>query len=105
MIETILNEDGSVFAPPKNPLVEKWDSLYPPCEHEGYNCMFCRDCRFGDYWKCPEEDREVYEQWAKEYNEYFFAHNDLDEDKIRECVNLMIDRLGEVKYDKERNNL
>lgn len=97
MIEILLNEDGTEFNPPKNPLAEKWDFLYPPCAYQGYICMFCGDCRLGDYWKCPEEDIEIYEQYSKEYKDYFFAHNDLDMNKIRERVNLMMDRLGEVE--------
>ena len=76
MICTILNDDGTEFNPPVNPLKEKWDKLYPSCNFGGYNCMYCRDCPKGDYWKVPEEDREIYEEYLKESYKYLKSHND-----------------------------
>lgn len=77
MIEVILNDDGTVYEPPKNPLKEKWDKLYPPIPMwqysqvcDGYSCMWCGRCPRGDNWKCPEEDKEVYEEYLKELHVY-----------------------------------
>lgn len=82
MITTVLNDDGTEFNPPINPLKEKWDKLYPPTPMpqfsqvcDGYSCMWCGRCPSGEYWKCPEEDKEIYEQYLKEYREYMRAHN------------------------------
>lgn len=62
---------------PKNPLKEKWDKLYPPIPMaqysqvcDGYSCMWCGRCPLGDNWKCPEEDKEVYEEYLKELHAY-----------------------------------
>lgn len=82
MIEEILNEDGTPYNPPKNPLVEKWSKLYPPkpmpqysqvCD--GYSCMYCDRCPEGGDWKVPEEDKEVWEQFIKQKREYDRVHN------------------------------
>ena len=82
MIELILNEDGTEYCPPKNPLEEKWAKLYPPkpmpqysqvCD--GYSCMWCGRCPHGENWKVPEEDKEVWEQYQKERSEYDRVHN------------------------------
>jgi hypothetical protein len=32
--------------------------------------MWCGRCPLGDNWKCPEEDKEVYEKYLKELHEY-----------------------------------
>ena len=76
--------DGTTFDPPKNPLKEKWDKLYPPTPIpqysqvcDGYSCMWCGRCPSGDYWKVPEEDKEVYEMWQKEYDDYCNSHGGL----------------------------
>ena len=82
MINGILNEDGTVYDPPINPLKEKWAKLYPPTPMpqysqvcDGYSCMWCSRCPYGDKWKCPEEDKEVYERYLKERQEYMELHN------------------------------
>lgn len=81
----IENEDGTICNPPKNPLMEKWLKLYPPkpmpqysqvCDV--YSCMWCGRCPHGDNWKCPEEDKEEYEKWLKEYDDYMKLHNPSD---------------------------
>lgn len=66
--------------PPQHPLAEKWGRLYPPTPMpqysqvcDGYSCMWCGRCPFGDKWEVPEEDREVWEQYQKELQEYFKA--------------------------------
>lgn len=81
-IEVILNEDGTEYNPPVNPLTEKWTRLYPPIPMpqysqvcDGYSCMYCDRCPQGDQWKCPEEDIEIWTQYVKEYGEYMREHN------------------------------
>ena len=76
MIEAILNQDGTVCNPPKNPLKEKWEASYPPCQDNfDYHCMFCDKCHYGDYWKVPEEDKKIWGEYVKEYTEYMREHN------------------------------
>lgn len=82
MIKAILNDDGTVYNPPKNPLKEKWDRLYPPTSMpqysqvcDGYSCMWCGRCPKGSDWKVPEEDREVWEEYQKQIREYDRIHN------------------------------
>lgn len=93
-ITGLLNEDGTEFNPPKNPLEEKWNQMYPPMKHGepcdpvlgyfndgrpimNYGCVLCHEekCPNSDYWKVPEEDQEIYDAWEKECREYFNKHN------------------------------
>lgn len=97
----LVNEDGTKFDPPKNPLIEKWDRLYPPMRYGepcgpvlghfedgrpimNYSCVLCHEekCRHSDSWKVPEEDKEVYKAWQKEYEEYVNKHNPGFKEKI-----------------------
>lgn len=78
----IINEDGSVYDPPKNPLKDKWSKLYPPTPMpqysqvcDGYSCMWCDRCPEGSNWKVPEEDKEVWEQYQEQIREYDRVHN------------------------------
>ena len=78
-------EDGSPFNPPSNPLWNKWLEKYPPCPMpeysqvcDGYSCMWCGRCPHGDYWKVPEEDKEVYDKWQVEYNNYMDKHGGIE---------------------------
>lgn len=80
----LVNEDGTPvgFEFPENPLEEKWNKLYPPIPMpqysqvcDGYSCMWCGRCPQGSNWKCPEEDKEVWEQYQKQINEYNRIHN------------------------------
>ena len=84
MYLNLVNEDGTPigFELPKNPLEEKWNKLYPPIPMlqysqvcDGYSCMWCGRCPQGSNWKCPEEDRAVWEQYQKQINEYNRIHN------------------------------
>lgn len=82
IITGIINEDGTDFYPPKNPLKEKWDDLYPPNQRyksrincEGYSCIWCDKCPNGYHWKVPEEDKEIWDQHIKEIHEYLKEHN------------------------------
>ena len=68
---------------PKNPLLSKWREKYPPepkpefsqvCD--GYSCMWCGRCPEGEYWKCPEEDVEVYKQYQLDYSQWMIRHPD-----------------------------
>lgn len=80
----IVNEDGTPidFEYPENPLKEKWDKLYPPNQRystgdncEGYCCMYCGLCPKGEYWKVPEEDKEMWEKHLEDVKEYERVHN------------------------------
>ena len=78
----LMNEDGTEFKPPVNPLEEKWSKLYPPIPMpqysqvcDGYSCMWCGRCPQGERWECPEEDKEVYEKYRNERREYIWKHN------------------------------
>ena len=92
--------DGTVFNPPKNPLEEKWARLYPPIPKpeysevcDGYSCDGCGRCPEGTEWKVPEEDKEVWEKYRTEFNNYINAHGG--------CENLVIDlNLDLIKEDK-----
>ena len=82
LIEKIVNEDGTECNYPENPLKEKWAKLYPPNQRygngencHGYSCMFCGLCPYGSHWEVPEEDKELWEQYKKEINEYNKIHN------------------------------
>lgn len=55
MNNNIVFFDGTIFDPPKNPLKEKWNKLYPPISKpnwsqvcDGYSCMWCDRCPNGD---------------------------------------------------------
>lgn len=62
---------------PQNPLEEKWSKLYPPVPRpefsqvcDGYSCMWCGRCPNGGSWVCPPEDKEVYEKYRKELDDW-----------------------------------
>lgn len=81
MIEQILNEDGTVYSPPPNPLEEKWAKLYPPTPMpqysqvcDDYSCMWCGRCPQGSYWKVPEEDRDVWDEYMQTVRQYNIDH-------------------------------
>lgn len=79
----LVNEDGTTLDDfPKNPLKNKWDKLYPPIPKpeysqvcDGYSCMCCGRCPNGNYWKVPDEDKEVWDKYQKEIGEYHKIHN------------------------------
>lgn len=90
----VKNEDSTKFEPPKNPLIEKWDRLYPPMKHGApcgivlgyfedgrpimnYSCVLCDEekCRHSSHWKVPEEDKDIYDTWRKDCEEYMLKHN------------------------------
>ena len=94
-ITEIINEDGSKMDDfPKNPLKEKWDKLYPPTRNGkpcspylgkyddgrpimNYTCVICHEkkCQHSDDWEIPEEDKEEYEKYQKQVDEYNKIHN------------------------------
>ena len=43
---------------------------------DGYSCIFCGDCPSGDYWKCPEEDRAVYDEYMERRKAWEERHPD-----------------------------
>lgn len=66
---------------PKNPLKEKWNKLYPPTPMsqysqvcDGYSCMWCGRCPKGDYWKVPEEDKEIWDKYQRQIYQYYKIH-------------------------------
>ena len=82
MIGKLINEDGTKFNPPKNPLEEKWRALYPPIPKpefsqvcDGYSCDWCGRCPRGSKWKVPEEDLEVWKSYQQECQAYILSHN------------------------------
>ena len=88
--------DGTLFEPPVNPLKEKWDKLYPPTPKpqysqvcDGYSCMWCGRCPNGDYWKVPEEDKDIYDKWYKEYTDYCDSHGGILNGEITVNFNLL----------------
>lgn len=106
MIEAILNDDGTVCDPPKNPLAEKWSKLYPPSQMpqysqvcDDYSCMWCGRCPQGSYWKVPEEDIDVYNKYVEEYRKYMREHNPIlyDSEKRIEYMKKLLDKSNEIK--------
>ena len=81
----IVNFDGtSMDDYPRNPLKEKWNKLYPPTPMpkysevcDGYSCMWCGRCPYGEYWKVPKEDLEIYEADLKEVHDYNVLHGNI----------------------------
>ena len=80
----VVNEDGTEldFEFPENPLKEKWDKLYPPTPMpqysqvcDGYSCMWCGRCPHGSKWKVPDEDKEVWDEYQRQIEEYNKIHN------------------------------
>lgn len=69
----VINEDGTNFNPPKNPLADKWSKS--ECGHPTYRCMYCDKCHYGDYWEVPDEDKEEYEKYCNSFSEYIKNHN------------------------------
>lgn len=90
MIEKILNEDGTEYSPPPNPLAEKWKKLYPSCGSGGYKCMYCGKCPYGEYWKVPEEDRDEYAAYGRVLCQYNLDHGNVVNDIHREKLKKMI---------------
>lgn len=82
LINEIVNDDGTPFDPPENPLMEKWLKEYPPTKMpefssvcDGYSCMYCSRCPKGENWVVPEEDLEEHRAYVREYNKYMLEHN------------------------------
>lgn len=91
----LLNADGTKYDPPKNPLKDKWNKLYPPTRNGkpcdpvlgsadrygrpiyNYSCVLCYEpkCPHSHGWVVPEEDKEEIERYEQEYIEYVSAHN------------------------------
>ena len=110
-IKNILNEDGSEFDPPINPLLEKWKEKYntkngEPCSSVlgyrsngtpimNYSCVLCheKNCYVSDGFIVPEEDKDIYEKYLKDNKEYMKLHNPLlskllEENKTECCRHL-----------------
>ncbi|MBO5386856.1 MAG: hypothetical protein J6A59_01755, partial [Lachnospiraceae bacterium] len=94
VIDKIYNEDGTECKPPINPLLCKWDKLYLPRRYDrecnpilgyqpngtpymNYTCVLCTEtkCRNSSCWEVPEEDKEEYNNYLKEYRRYMEEHN------------------------------
>lgn len=74
MADSINFADGTPFEPPEDPLFKK----YPPCEKHDYHCWCCSKCPRGWDWSIPEEDKEIFEQYRKEFNEYCESHGGIE---------------------------
>lgn len=117
LITEIVNEDGTSMKDfPKNPLLEKWDKLYPPTRYgqpckgpiigyypdntpiPNYGCVLCAEskCRHSDSFEVPEEDKEVYEEYLNKIEEYNALHNPSISFKIRANI---------INLNKEVNHL
>ena len=97
VIRKIINEDGTDFRLnfPENPLKEKWDKLYPPNQRyksgencEGWSCMRCGLCPNGEYWKVPEEDREIWDKYQRQIFNNMITHNTSLLEKIEERIKM-----------------
>ena len=110
---TIVNEDGTPFDPPENPLKEKWEKLYPPTRYgqpcgiilgytsdgkpiANYSCILCHEekCPHSEYWKVPDEDKEVYEEYQRQVENYHRTHKNFL--KVSELEESIKDYLNEV---------
>lgn len=94
---TIVNNDGTPIDDfPKNPLLEKWDRLYPPTRHGhpcssvlgysdagspimNYGCVLCSEesCRHSSCFVIPEEDKIEYEEYKAKVREYDILHGNI----------------------------
>ena len=98
MIEKILNEDGTEYCPPPNPLEEKWEKLYPACGSGAtYKCIYCGKCPYGEYWKVPEEDRDAYNAYRKTVHQYHLDHGNVFNDMHREMLKKMIHAVKDLE--------
>lgn len=77
-----VNEDGTPYEPPANPLKDKWDKLYPPVPMpqysqvcDGYSCMWCGRCPSGELWQVPEEDEAAWEAYQAKLRAYNREHS------------------------------
>lgn len=89
VIELVNNDGTSIDKMPKNPLEEKWAKKYNlngfgvECSNVlgksengnpimNFSCVIChsRGCWRSDSFVVPEEDKEEYEKYLKELNEY-----------------------------------
>lgn len=84
VMQVMMNEDGTLMSDgfPENPLKKKWDKLYPPTPNEslmqvcdGNSCLWCGRCPSGQLWTIPDEDREIYNKYRLEVQEYHKKHN------------------------------
>lgn len=96
----VVNEDGTElgFEFPENPLKEKWDKLYPPTPMpqysqvcDGYSCMWCSRCPQGSNWKVPDEDKEVWDEYQKQIEEYHKIHNPSLVTKVEEYLKIALE--------------
>lgn len=105
MIE-IVNEDGtSIDDRPKNPLKEKWERLYPPTRNGkpcssilgykddgspimNYICVWCGEskCPHSEHWKVPEEDKEVWDKYQADLENYHKIHNPNFKDNLTKFI-------------------
>jgi hypothetical protein len=109
MIEKILNEDGTEWDPPRNPLEEKWLKKYPACESKGYKCIYCSKCPSGDNWEVPEEDKHS-EEWITylvDLCRYNLDHgnvvNDFHRAKLKQMLEYAREHLERIEYEESKN--
>lgn len=104
MIEKILNEDGTEFCPPPNPLEEKWAKLYPACGSGGYKCVYCGKCPYGEYWKVPEEDIPEWTAYSITVHQYNLEHgnviNDFHRERLKKLLHAAKEYLERIEYEE-----
>ena len=97
IIELINNDGTSMDDLPKNPLEEKWKEL-APIRDDGqrcatvlgyskngspimnYGCVLCHEktCQYSDSFVIPDEDKEQYEAYMRELNDYHMKHGNYE---------------------------
>lgn len=69
------NEDGTEYSPPVTEEYNKF--LEETCcgKSDGYMCMYCACCPYGNYFKWPEDKVNIKNEQNKIIEEYIKAHN------------------------------
>ena len=94
--------DGTPYNPPKNPLKEKWDKLYPPCDLSDngdfdYSCILCSKCPNSEYWEIPAEDKAIWEQHRIDVEKYVEEHGGLKNLILEQGIDFNWDVITEVQ--------
>lgn len=71
----IVNEDGTIFEPPRSDEYAKLLNKYSSCNNRGYKCMFCNKCMHGSYFKPTDDERIIIIEYSQLLEEYIKKHN------------------------------